>query len=96
VSGGTLLSDSQSGMRIYPLPEATALPVKAQRFQFEVEILVQAKRKGLPVLEAPVRVVYNPDGSRISHFRPFVDFVRNSLTFTRLIFTRIFFLLFIL
>ncbi|MEQ8152162.1 MAG: glycosyltransferase family 2 protein [Smithellaceae bacterium] len=91
VSGGPLLSDSQSGMRIYPLPEVTAISVKAQRFQFEVEILVQAKRKGLPVLETPVRVDYNPGGARISHFRPFVDFVRNSLTFTRLIFTRIFF-----
>jgi glycosyltransferase involved in cell wall biosynthesis len=90
LSGGPVLSDSQSGMRIYPLPEAIVLQTKAQRFQFEVEVLVQAKRKGLPVLETPVRVVYNPGGSRISHFRPFVDFVRNSLTFTRLIFLRIF------
>lgn len=90
LSGGPVLSDSQSGMRLYPLPEAIVLPVQARRFQFEVEILVQAKRKGLPVLEAPVRVVYNPGGVRISHFRPFVDFIRNSLTFTRLIFTRIF------
>ena len=90
ISGGPVLSDSQSGMRLYPLPETIVLPVKARRFQFEVEVLVQAKRKGLKVLEAPVRVVYNPDGLRISHFRPFVDFVRNSLTFTRLIFTRIF------
>ncbi len=90
MSGGPVLSDSQSGMRLYPLPEAIVLPVKARRFQFEVEILVQAKRNGLPVLEAPVRVVYNPGGSRISHFRPFVDFIRNSTTFTRLIFTRIF------
>jgi glycosyltransferase involved in cell wall biosynthesis len=90
LSGGPVLSDSQSGMRIYPLPEAIVLPTRAQRFQFEVEILVQAKRKGLPVLETPVRVVYSPDGSRISHFRPFVDFIRNSSTFTRLIFTRIF------
>ncbi len=90
MSGGPVLSDSQSGMRLYPLPEAIVLPVKARRFQFEVEILVQAKRKRLPVLETPVRVVYNPGGSRISHFRPFVDFIRNSTTFTRLIFTRIF------
>jgi len=90
LSGGPFLSDSQSGMRIYPLPEAMVLPVKARRFQFEVEIIVQARRKGLAVLEAPVRVNYNPGGARISHFRPFVDFVRNSLTFTRLIFTRIF------
>jgi len=90
MSGGPVLSDSQSGMRIYPLPEAIILPAKAQRFQFEVEVLVQAKRKGLPVLETQVRVEYSPGGARISHFRPFVDFVRNSVTFTRLIFTRIF------
>ena len=90
VSGGPAILDSQSGMRIYPLPEALNLGTKARRFQFEVEILVQAKRKGLPVIEAPVRVNYNPNGSRISHFRPFVDFLRNSSTFTRLIFRRIF------
>ena len=89
-SGGTILSDSQSGMRLYPLPEAMLLTTKARRFQFEVEILVMARRKGLKVVETPVRVVYNPDGQRISHFRPFVDFLRNSQTFTRLIFTRIF------
>ncbi|PKN17819.1 MAG: glycosyltransferase family 2 protein [Deltaproteobacteria bacterium HGW-Deltaproteobacteria-6] len=90
LSGGPMLSDSQSGMRIYPLPEALSLHTRARRFQFEVEILVQAHRKGIPIIEKPVRVVYNPDGSRISHFRPFVDFLRNSKTFTRLIFTRIF------
>jgi glycosyltransferase involved in cell wall biosynthesis len=89
-SGGPDISDSQSGFRIYPLPEALNLKTKARRFQFEVEILVQATRDGIPVIEAPVRVNYNPNGSRISHFRPFVDFLRNSSTFTRLIFTRIF------
>jgi glycosyltransferase involved in cell wall biosynthesis len=89
-SGGPAISDSQSGFRIYPLPEALNLGTKARRFQFEVEILVRAKRKGIPVIEAPVRVHYNPEGGRISHFRPFVDFLRNSSTFTRLIFTRIF------
>jgi len=78
-------------MRLYPLPEAMLLNTKARRFQFEVEILVMARRKGLKVVEAPVRVIYNPDGKRISHFRPFVDFLRNSETFSRLIFTRIFF-----
>jgi len=89
-SGGPAISDSQSGFRIYPLPEALNLGTKARHFQFEVEILVQAKRKGIQVIEAPVRVNYNPNGERISHFRPFVDFIRNSSTFTRLIFTRIF------
>jgi glycosyltransferase involved in cell wall biosynthesis len=90
LSGGPALLDSQSGMRIYPLPQALYLGTKARRFQFEVEILVQAKRKGVSVIEVPVRVNYNPAGSRISHFRPFVDFLRNSSTFARLIFSRIF------
>ncbi|MDD3250066.1 MAG: glycosyltransferase family 2 protein [Smithellaceae bacterium] len=90
MSGGPKISDTQSGMRIYPLPESLSLPVLARRFQFEVEILVQAKRIGIPIIEAPIRVVYQPDGSRISHFRPFVDFLRNAKTFTRLMFVRVF------
>jgi len=89
-SGGPAVSDSQSGFRLYPLPEVLNLKTKARRFEFEVEILVQAKRKGIPVVEAPISVHYNPEGGRISHFRPWVDFLRNSATFTRLIFTRIF------
>lgn len=91
-SGGPKISDSQSGFRIYPLPEALQLKTKARRFQFEVEILAHANRNGIPVIEAPIRVRYNPEGGRISHFRPFIDFCRNSSTFTRLIFRRIFFL----
>lgn len=92
ISGGPKISDSQSGFRLYPLPETLNLRTKARRFQFEVEILVTANRNGIPIIEAPVRVHYNPEGGRISHFRPFVDFCRNSSTFTRLIFRRIFFI----
>jgi glycosyltransferase involved in cell wall biosynthesis len=90
MSGGPWLSDSQSGMRLYPLPEALSLPTRARRFQFEVEILVKAKQRGIPVLETPVRVFYQTQAERISHFRPFIDFLRNSKTFARLIFSRIF------
>jgi glycosyltransferase involved in cell wall biosynthesis len=89
LSGGPAVADSQSGMRLYPLPETMNLTVRARRFQFEVEILVRARWQGIPVLEAPVRVTYAPQGSRVSHFRPFVDFLRNASTFSRLIFMRI-------
>lgn len=91
LSGGPRLADSQCGLRLYPLPEAMNLKVRARRFQFEVEILVRARWKGMNVLEAPVRVDYRPGSGRVSHFRPFVDFMRNSNTFTRLIFMRILF-----
>lgn len=88
-SGGPDLLDTQSGFRLYPLPEAGRLQVRARRFQFEVEILVRASWQGLPVLEAPVGVVYQPPGERVSHYRGFVDFCRNTGTFSRLIFRRI-------
>ncbi|MBN2437893.1 MAG: glycosyltransferase family 2 protein [Deltaproteobacteria bacterium] len=89
-AGGPVLSDTQSGFRIYPLPESMRLGVRARRFQFEVEILVRARWAGIPVAEVPVHVSYTPGMKRISHFRPFVDFCRNSETFGRLIFLRIF------
>lgn len=90
VSGGPRIHDSQSGFRLYPLPEALHLGVQAKRYQFEVEILVRAKRQGIDTIEAPVQVVYQPKGERVSHFRPWPDFKRNSATFSLLIWERIF------
>jgi len=87
-SGGPALSDSQTGFRVYPVAETLALPTRARRFQFEVEVLVQARRAGIPIGEVPVTVDYAPPGGRVSHFRPWRDFGRNSATFTRLIATR--------
>jgi hypothetical protein len=65
------------------------LGVKARRFQFEVEILVKAGWKGIPVKESPVRVSYRPGTPRISHFHPLFDFLRNFGTFSRLITCRV-------
>ena len=89
ISGGPAMTDSQSGFRIYPLPESMTLDVKARRFQFEVEILVRAAWANIPVIEVPVSVSYAKGGLRISHFRPFVDFMRNTHTFYQLITRRL-------
>ncbi|MBN2077510.1 MAG: glycosyltransferase family 2 protein [Spirochaetes bacterium] len=88
-SGGGRVTDSQSGFRVYPLPQTMRMRVRADRFQFEVEVLAKAGWIGIPVIEAPVGVSYTPGTPRISHFRPFVDFMRNSRVFARLIFQRI-------
>jgi hypothetical protein len=89
-AGGPRLADTQSGFRLYPLPETLQLDVRARRYQFEVEVLVKARWQGLAFCETPVGVTYQPKGGRVSHFRPFVDFCRNSATFSRLITQRIF------
>ncbi len=85
-AGGPHLSDSQSGLRLYPLPHTLQLGVRSRRFQFEIEVLVKARWTGLPVVETPVSVHYQPPGQRVSHFQPGLDFWRNSQVFSRLIF----------
>ncbi len=89
-SCGKWISDSQSGFRMYPLPETLLLGAESRRFQFEVEILVRAVWSGMPLLEVPVQAIYGPAERRVSHFKPWVDFWRNTKTFTRLIAQRIF------
>ncbi|HYA91663.1 MAG TPA: glycosyltransferase family 2 protein [Thermodesulfobacteriota bacterium] len=88
-SCGRWLSDAQSGFRVYPLPETLRLGTRARRYQFEVEVLVRAVWRGIPIIEAPVHAIYGPREDRVSHFRPWLDFWRNTKTFTRLIATRI-------
>ena len=88
-SCGRWLSDAQSGFRVYPLPETLRLGTRARRYQFEVEVLVRAVWRGIPIIEAPVHAIYGPREDRVSHFRPWLDFWRNTKTFTKLIATRI-------
>lgn len=88
--GGPRLSDSQSGFRVYPIAFLQRNRFRAARYQFEVEVLVKAGWSGMDVIEIPITVNYQPPGGRISHFRPFLDFLRNSRTFSGLFFLRIF------
>ena len=90
VSGGPLLCDSQSGYRMYPLPEILGLATRARRYQYEVEILALANWSGIPIREVSIHAAYDMDVPRISHFQPWADFWRNAATFSRLIFRRIF------
>jgi glycosyltransferase involved in cell wall biosynthesis len=90
VSGGPWMADSQSGFRIYPIAESLALDVRARRYQFEIEILVKARRRGIPIIEVPIRVHYGRGSRRVSHYHPFFDFLRNFGTFARLITERVF------
>lgn len=89
-SGGPPIADSQSGYRVYPLPDVLCWGSRSRRFQWEVEIVVLAHWFRVPVCEVDISVHYAPRGERISHFRPWVDFWRNSATFTSLIVRRIF------
>ncbi len=80
---GNRLEDTQSGYRLYPLH---ALPKKyfTTKFEFEIEIIVRAAWKDIPVKNIPIQVLYDP-AERVSHFRPFKDFTRISILNTFLV-----------
>ena len=73
---GRDLSDTQSGLRAIPrtLMEQL-LKVPASGYEFELEMLVAAKHLGVPVVEQPIRTIYQPDNPT-SHFHPLRDSMR--------------------
>ncbi|MEJ2643108.1 MAG: glycosyltransferase family 2 protein [Desulfosarcinaceae bacterium] len=90
VAGAPWLHDTQSGFRIYPLPEILGLDIRARRYQYEIEVLAKAAWSGIPIVETPIDVIYQTGAARISHFRPGLDFLRNTATFYHLITRRVF------
>lgn len=76
---GVDLSDTQSGFRIYPLNRLHGLRFLTSRYEAELELLVYASWRGEKIISVPVKVYYPPAEERVSHFRPFRDFLRISL-----------------
>jgi glycosyltransferase involved in cell wall biosynthesis len=85
VCTGKKLPDTQSGYRLYPLGPLSEFKLYTWRFEFEVEVLVRSAWKGINTLPVPIKVYYPPGNERVSHFRPFVDFLRISLLNTVLV-----------
>jgi glycosyltransferase involved in cell wall biosynthesis len=77
VESGIKLSDTQSGFRWYPIHK---MPKKwfTKKFEFEIENIVRSAWRGIPVVNIPIQIKYDPE-ERVSHFRPFKDFTRISI-----------------
>ncbi len=76
IACGCALPDTQSGFRIYPLPETLRLGARAERFAFETEVLIRAARVDMAIHSVPVAVYYPPPAQRLSHYRPWRDTLR--------------------
>ncbi|MBN1599202.1 MAG: DUF2062 domain-containing protein [Bacteroidales bacterium] len=85
VETGRKLPDTQSGFRLYPIEKLKNMKFYTQKFEFEIEVIVRAAWKGIPVKSLPIEVQYFPKEKRVSHFRPFNDFTRISILNTILV-----------
>lgn len=82
---GKKLFDTQSGFRMYPVKAVNKLNLFTTKYEFEIEVIVKASWSGVEVKNIPIRVLYD-ENERVSHFRPFKDFLRISLLNTYLVF----------
>lgn len=84
VETGIKLPDTQSGYRLYPVQRLKKIWFFTTKFEFEIEVIVKAAWRDIPVIQVPVDVYYAPQGERVSHFRPGKDFTRISFLNTYL------------
>jgi glycosyltransferase involved in cell wall biosynthesis len=80
VFAGRRLSDTQCGLRRYPVEATLRLGAEADGYAFEAEVLLRATRAGWNIEQVPVHVLYPPRCERISHFRVVRDPARIVLT----------------
>lgn len=76
---GIALQDTQSGYRLYPLQKLQNIRYFTTGYEFELEIMVRAAWRRVPVKNVAINVYYPPQAERVSHFRPFRDFSRISV-----------------
>lgn len=73
LSTGTVLTDTQTGLRAIPtkhLPKL--LRVAGERFEYEMNMLAALKPENIPIEEVPIQTVYLEE-NKSSHFHPLRD-----------------------
>ncbi|MBN1759405.1 MAG: DUF2062 domain-containing protein [Chitinispirillaceae bacterium] len=88
---GLSIRDTQCGFRVYPLVTFATTGCRRDRFEYEIEALILAAWRGIPVKSVPIHLLYQAPEERVSHFRPVRDFLRISKVNSRAAITRIFF-----
>ena len=73
---GFRLHDTQTGLRGIPAPFIPLmLEIPGARFEYETNMLLELKRRGVPFHEIDIETVYEIGANDHSHYRPFTDSV---------------------
>ncbi len=74
---GIHVSDTQTGLRGLPIPLIAKYfaNTKGERFEYEMNMLIEAREHMIPVQEFPIETIYLEENES-SHFNPFLDSIR--------------------
>lgn len=83
---GKWVSDTQTGLRAFGAGLVTKLlAVDGDRYEYEMNVLLECVKTGVPIREVPIAVIYHDKTNSCSHFKPLADSLRisgNMLKFT--------------
>lgn len=84
---GITVSDTQTGLRGIPAAfMEQLLMVKGERFEFETNMLLETKKKKIPIVEVPIRTIYIEE-NKTSHFNPIKDSLKIYMIFGKFLFS---------
>lgn len=70
---GIKISDTQTGLRAIPAKDLAVMPeIAGERFEYETNMLLEMKSKGISWAEQKIETIYLDDNAS-SHFHPFRD-----------------------
>ncbi len=73
---GQKLMDTQTGLRGIPLKIVPSmLKISGERFEYEMNMLIECRRQKIEIFEIPIDTVYIDENSS-SHFNPIVDSIK--------------------
>jgi glycosyltransferase involved in cell wall biosynthesis len=75
----TNIKDSQSGFRFYSSRVLREIPLRAEGFDMETEVIIRAGVRGLKVVQIPIDLGF-VDGVSTSHYKPLLDTLRIAWT----------------
>lgn len=80
---GVSLTDTQTGLRAVSTKYLKEyMNVSGERFEYETNVLLYCKEKGIPFIEVPIATVYIENNTG-SHFRPLQDSIKIYMLFFR-------------
>lgn len=86
---GITLSDTQTGLRgISRSLMRKFLTVNGERFEYEMNMILETKELGITIVEVPIQTIYIED-NETSHFNPLKDSLRIYSLFAKFIFSSI-------
>ena len=71
---GLDLYDTQTGLRGFSVADAGRYAkVHGKRFEYEMSVLIYAKKHGIDIHEIPIETIYDSVDNNVTHYRPVLD-----------------------